>query len=47
MPRGRRAERDGERREKHLHDAVDAGVRIAVNDVAHGGRDEKTGDQDH
>ena len=47
MPRGRSAHGDGERREEHLHDAVDAGVCVAVDDVAHGVGDEQTGDQDH
>ena len=47
MPRGRSAHGDGERREEHLHDAIDAGVCVAVDNVAHGVGDEQTGDQDH
>ena len=47
LPRCRGPHRDGKGREQHLHDAVDARVRVAVDDIAHRVRDEKAGDQDH
>ena len=47
VPRRRRAKRDGERREQHLHDAADAGARVAVDDVAHRICDEQSGHEQH
>lgn len=47
VPRRRRAERDGERREQHLHDAADAGTRVAVDNITHGVRNEQPGHQQH
>ena len=47
MPRGSGAQRDGQRREHHLHQPEDAGVGIAVDDVPHGVGDGQARDQHH
>ena len=46
-PCRRRAQRDGEGRQKHLHDAHHAGVGVAVDDVPHGVGDQQSRHQDH
>ena len=46
-PGRRRAQRDGEGRQKDLHDAHHAGVGVAVDDVPHGVGDQQSRHQDH
>ena len=47
MPRGGGTQRDGQRREDHLHHPDDAGVGVAVDDIPHGVGDGQAGDKDH
>ena len=46
-PGSRRAQGDGEGDEDHLHDAEDAGVGVAVDDIPHGVGDEQPRHQQH
>ena len=46
-PRRRCTQCNGEGRQQHLHDAVDTGVGIAVDDIPHGVGDEQPRHQDH